>query len=376
MKNFLAGLISICTPYILYSQPGKKQLSGPVIQFEKIKHDFGRISEDILYAKVRFYFENTGDDILMISSVQTSCGCTTPDWTRDTVRPGEKGYVEAKYETINRLGTFNKTITVYSNAKNSPFVHLNISGDVYKEKVAADGMAIPDYGKLFFDQPTIEFNPIFDNKSDTQTVRLINSTPFTTNFEPIATLPAYCKILGWPKSLEPNENAKIQIVLDARLIKLYGFGAFEIPMACDNPVMKNLGLYVAYTRKQYFPKLSSKQLAKSPKIKFDKEFHDFGNRATGDVMSTEFKVSNSGKSDLILHEIYPECSCLKLDYDKKILKPGETMIIKVRFDTVDKTGTSNQGIWIVSNDPTRDEMHIYVRAIMPSRNLSCPTCPK
>lgn len=375
MRFPIALILALTTPYI-YGQVRdvKNAQRGALIQFDKTTHNFGRVSEDILYATCRFNFVNTGDAPLLISNVQTSCGCTTPDWTRDTIMPGESGFVDAKYETINRIGSFNKSVTVYSNAANSPFVHLDISGEVYKEKSSADGIPVPDYGKLYFDQPTLEFNPIYDNQTDTLTARLTNATPFTATFQPMGALPAFCKVTGWPTSLEPNESVKITVILDGKGISTFGFGAFEIPMMSDNPVTPSMGLYVAYTRKQYFPKLSAKELKKAPKISFDREFHDFGEHKSGDEMVTTFKVSNTGKSDLKLHMIYPECSCLKVDFEKNSLKPGESMDIRVRFDTVNKTGQSNQGIWIVSNDPTRDEMHIYVRANLPKHKFNCPTC--
>lgn len=373
MKFAIALFLALSTPYI-YAQNGKVAAKGPEITFPITKHNFGRISEDLVYAKIKFVFTNTGDQDILISNVQTSCGCTTPDWTRDTVKPGGTGFVEAKYETTNRIGTFNKTITVYSNALNNPFVHLDISGEVYKEKTAPGGIPIPDLGSVYMDNPTIDFNPIYDNQIDTMTVRVVNGTPYSMNIENYGNLPAFCKVLNWPKSLEPNEKGKITIALYGALIKNYGYGAFEIPVTTDNPVTPNLGVYVAYTRKQYFPKLDAKALKKAPKISFDKEIQDFGKHQTGDEMDTEFKVTNTGKSELILHEIYPECSCVRVSYPKKKLAAGESMVISVHFDTVNKTGTNNQGIWIVSNDPTRDEMHIYLRAELPAKDFHCPTC--
>ena len=99
---------------------------GAKIAFSEKQHNFGDIREDMKYATHRFSFKNTGNKNLFINTVQTSCGCTTPDWTRDTIKPGESGFVDAKYETIGRIGSFQKTITVYSNAVNFPFVHLDI----------------------------------------------------------------------------------------------------------------------------------------------------------------------------------------------------------------------------------------------------------
>jgi hypothetical protein len=347
---------------------------GQEIQFLKTSHDFGKINENINYARCTFTFVNIGKKPILISSVQTSCGCTTPDWTRDSIMPGDSGYVEAKYETINRIGSFRKTVSVYTNALNSPFVHLDIFGDVFREEVANNDMQIPDYGKIYFDEQTISLEVLYDNAPDTMTVRLINGTIFTTNFEPLSGLPEYCTILGMPKSLEPNETVRLTVILDGRKLKKYGFNAFQIPFIHDNPMNQGLGLFVTYKLKQYFPKMGAKELKKAPKISWDKEVHDFGEAETGSIHNTVYTVTNQGKSDLVLHEIYPECSCLTVKFDKSVLKPGESMKVQVTYDTKSKKGQASQSIWIVSNDPTKPEMYLYVKAKMPEKVYHCPTC--
>ena len=351
--------------------------SGAEIQFEEKGHNFGDIREDIKFATHRFVFKNTGTKDLFISTVQTSCGCTTPDWTRDTIHPGGTGFVDAKYETIGRIGTFNKTITVYSNAVNAPFVHLDISGNVLKEVVTGDPQPV-DYGQIVFSRPTVDFGTIYDNGTDTQELRVTNSTMFTTNFNPVNELPPYCRLIGMPSSLEPNESAKIKVVIDNRMLKNYGFGAFQIPISTDNSVAPYLGLYIAYNRKQYFPKLNAKELARAPKLVTDKKVHDFGAGESGDIFNTEFVFTNTGKSDLVIHEIYPECACIKVEYTKSTLKPGETMTLKMRFDTGIKKGKTTQSIWIVCNDPVEPERYLYLSAMLPEapKTPSCATCPK
>lgn len=368
----IAAFMAFVSNFLWAQKDVKKQ--GPEVRFLKTLNDFGKISEDIQYAKCRFQFINTGTLPLQITNVQTSCGCTTPEWTRDSVAPGDTGFVEAKYETINRIGSFRKTITVYSNAENASFVQLEIVGDVYRPEAAADAVAIPDYGKLSFNKPTLEFSPLYDTKQDTQVVRLTNGTVFSAEFTFPTDLPPFCRILDYPKSLEPNETAKVTIIMDGTKISRYGFGAFEIPFISTNPVMPAIGLYVAYNSKQYFPKMSAKELSKQAHLKIDKSLHDFGSHISGDVLETEFTFTNDGKKDLVLHEIYPECTCVRVTYAKNVLKPGESMKVKAIFDTVSRRGMSNQSIWIVSNDPTKSEQYIYLRARLPEKDYHCPTC--
>ncbi len=99
----------------------------PEITFTKTTHDFGKIPHkgDGTY---EFEFENTGSKPLILTSVNASCGCTSPDWPEKPFKPGEKGEITVKYNTrIN--GKFTKYIYVHSNAKDER-VRLKITGKV------------------------------------------------------------------------------------------------------------------------------------------------------------------------------------------------------------------------------------------------------
>ena len=82
-----------------------------------------------------FSFKNTGKEPLILTSVRASCGCTTPNWTREPVAPGDEGQIKVHYDT-NRMNNFTKTITVQSNAGNGA-VTLMIKGKVVTAPVAA-----------------------------------------------------------------------------------------------------------------------------------------------------------------------------------------------------------------------------------------------
>jgi hypothetical protein len=69
---------------------------------------------------------------LVINTVKTSCGCTDPEWPKEPVWPGEKGIIRVTYNTSIK-GAFRKSITVYSNARNSPS-KLFITGEVTFDK--------------------------------------------------------------------------------------------------------------------------------------------------------------------------------------------------------------------------------------------------
>lgn len=101
---------------------------GAKISFKKEVHDFGSIAFES-DGKCTFEFINTGDSELVIADVKRACGCTTPTWTKEPIAPGAKGSITAQYDT-KRVGDFDKTITVVSNAANEPNKTLRIKGKV------------------------------------------------------------------------------------------------------------------------------------------------------------------------------------------------------------------------------------------------------
>lgn len=95
------------------------------ITFESDVVDYGEI--DYGSDGVReFKFKNTGNDVLIIARVYSACGCTIPKKPENPIQPGESGVIEVKYDT-KRPGPIRRTITVYSNASETPYT-LKIKG--------------------------------------------------------------------------------------------------------------------------------------------------------------------------------------------------------------------------------------------------------
>ena len=99
------------------------------IKFDTTVHDFGKIKNGAKDVKFKFKYTNTGNDVLFITRVVKSCGCTEPVYSREPLMPGQSANVEIGYTTTETVGVFNKKITVFSNA-NTESVILTIKGEV------------------------------------------------------------------------------------------------------------------------------------------------------------------------------------------------------------------------------------------------------
>ncbi len=99
----------------------------PEFKFEEETHDFGKIPKD-KPATYDFKFTNTGDEPLILTAADPSCGCTVPKFSNIPVKKGETGVISVIFNAP-AVGAFNKVITVKSNAK-TPVKYLYIKGEV------------------------------------------------------------------------------------------------------------------------------------------------------------------------------------------------------------------------------------------------------
>lgn len=98
------------------------------ITFDTLRYDFGKFSKDEPRVSCSFPFKNTGTAPLIIHQAIATCGCTVPTYTKEPIKPGEKGKIDVTYDGKDKFpGHFQKTITVRSNAINE-VVRLTIEG--------------------------------------------------------------------------------------------------------------------------------------------------------------------------------------------------------------------------------------------------------
>ena len=74
---------------------------GPAMKFEKTEHNFGTIKEEVGAVSTEFDYQY-GKTPLLIRRVSASCGCTTPNYTREPILPGKSGTISARYSTVAR----------------------------------------------------------------------------------------------------------------------------------------------------------------------------------------------------------------------------------------------------------------------------------
>ncbi|TBX70037.1 DUF1573 domain-containing protein [Flavobacterium silvisoli] len=130
MKNFLLITVLLINAAVLAQV-------GPKIEFKAKDNtiDYGTVNKEDDNGIRVFEFTNTGDAPLIITNVQSTCGCTVPSKPTEPILPGKTGKIEVKYNM--HTGPIRKTITVESNAVNveDGRVAIKIKGEVVEKPV-------------------------------------------------------------------------------------------------------------------------------------------------------------------------------------------------------------------------------------------------
>jgi len=109
-------------------------MNAQELSLDKEVHDYGTMDQGG-NGECVFTVTNTGSAPLIITNCKGSCGCTVPQCDKAPIAPGGSQDIKVKYDT-KRIGPINKSVTITSNATNTPTKVIRIKGNI-KAKPAA-----------------------------------------------------------------------------------------------------------------------------------------------------------------------------------------------------------------------------------------------
>jgi hypothetical protein len=266
-----------------------------------------------------FTYTNTGDMPLIISRCNSSCGCVVPSCSRDPLAPGDTGVVHVKYDS-KRVGPINKTVTITSNAV-KPRIVLRITGNV--TRIARDG-EIPN--RVNTNRSKISFYKrklfiYYQEKSDKEVLFHFKNEG-EDSLRIIRTLAGSgISIKHIAEAVAPGERGWVSATYDTK--QLGKFNRYIRVVSDGAPYETILELRgIVYPKNDTIPF--------GPKLSFARTAIDTVFKYGADARF-EFPFKNTGNTPLIF-------SCAKSsvpisDYPKAPINPGESGVIKVKYDS-------------------------------------------
>lgn len=364
MKNLFCLLLIVATGSL-----NAQQLKN--LTFEEPSHDFGTINEENGPAEFDFVFKNTGTEPLRILNVKASCGCTTPAWTREEVAPGQNGFITASYNPVNRPGPFHKTLTVTTSAAQNNTIILRISGQVEpKPRTVEDDLPIL-LGGIRVKYRAFNMGKVLNNEAVVKEFDVYNASEDPIVFNKNIEGPSYISITFLPETLAPGEKGKIIVRYDGKSKNDLGFMSDNVVITTNeegDDARKSMSVYANIN--EYFPPMTAEEKLSAPHLGIENTIHDFGSIKSGDVVDATFVLTNTGKTDLNIRKTKASCGCTVPQLSKTDLKPGESVELKVTFNSAGRKGIQIKTVTIYTNDPSSPIQKVTIKAKVSSKAVN------
>ena len=331
----------------------------PKIVFDKTLHDFGKVNEGDGAVSYDFKFTNTGSTPLIIQHVGASCGCTTPEWPKQPIRPGETGFIKVSYDVKGRAGAIDKTITVLSNSPSSPD-NLRITGEVVPLERHPVEAFRHTAGTIRLNEMHVAFDRMYSYEKPSLVITAYNPGPDAAKISFID-LPAHIKTEVTPATIKKGEKASIKVTYDAVRKNEWGFVTDRISMILNDNKTKDYKLTVTATIEEDFSQWTTAQLQNAPSVSVDQQVIEMGAIKKDEKKSVNVKLTNNGKSKLLIRRVDSASQLVTVDAPKEI-NAGASAEMTITFDSTDQIGEQSKAITLVTNDPKNARITLRLKA--------------
>ena len=330
------------------------------ISFNETEHDFGEIGEKDGTASFDFILNNNSNEPIIISRVTTSCGCTTPIWSKEPIEKGKTGKITVGYSPLGRVGIIDKVITVYINQM--PPVYLKIKGKVVRGtmKIVPEEEYPEAIGNYLLKTKELDFGHV--GWKETRTIRLeVYNNSDTSITQKIFKLPKYVSVDFNPAVIPPKTGAIVDVHLNVQDENFYGNLSGDITLQINE---KRHSLPFSAIVLDDFSQWPATKKENAGKINVSMSEINFGNFSSG--YSRTLRISNSGKSLLNIRAIQSSDPSITVSKTKFGINPGEIAEIKINADNKKIQSNLSSILAIITDDPN---MPIYEVSVVATKKL-------
>lgn len=333
-------------------------------KFEVLTHDFGTIKEsdgDVTYS---FKFVNEGDSPLLITRAQASCGCTSPEYPKKPLRPGENGEIKVTYHAKGRPGPFDKSVYVYTNSKSLEKVMLTITGNVVSTSGPIDTYTEVLGGGLRVKTTSLNFFDVYPTRAPrTRTLMCYNESdePIRVTFRNV---PKHIHVECDPEVIAPKSEGKVMVTFMADKVKDWGPRKDLLDIFVKGKETKMKGNHIALMADIWedFSDMSKKDRDNAAEVEVSNTLVNFGKG--GSKRSQELTIRNTGKDKLVIRKIHNEKGDIfHTELTETVLKPGQTSTLRITFDPAKCDPKSiSHNITVITNDPSNSRVIVSLQA--------------
>ncbi len=333
----------------------------PVAVFRQNHISFDTLREEAGPVMRRFEVTNEGDAVLRLLDVKAGCGCTTTDWEKKPIPPGQAGYIDVEYNPAGRPGGFSNAVAVTTNDPDRITIILQISGMVLPRPKTTEELYPHVQGSLRFRSNHITLGEAFLGQTKQDTFFFVNTADKPVIWpEKQKSLPAWLQAVPHAAKTLPGEEGHLVIRYEASLRQAWGllFDTARINVLdVAGPVkILTMGVKVLDT----LDRLPQVEIAQAASLHIVRDSYNFTSIPKGDTVHYRFELRNQGKKPLEIRKMSAACPCIEFMESVTDIPPGGQAFIEVRMLTSGLSGPQHKTIYLVTNDPRRQEVYLHL----------------
>ena len=314
------------------------------------KVDLGTVLEEQGPQMAEFEFTHTQDSLFFIETVVTDCGCTTVEYSKDTLQVGESGRLQVSFDPSSGAGFFSRMIVVKGNLLGVQDT-LYIEGNAIPRAGNPEGTYSIRKGDLGFRLSKVNVGEVFTNEPKLKQVEVYNFGDMPFYKESLQYVgPEYIQVVQLSDSIMPNNRGLLQVVYDGAIKEDLGFFEDQVSLNWQDSTTV-IHLDVLADVFEYYAPFAKENLNLVPQLVIDPREIDLDKINSNQIQVENVVLSNRGKQVLEIKKVQGNCKCLTLEMPKTTLDPGESSVLKIVFDPKGRQGIDQRNIYVFSNDP-------------------------
>lgn len=332
--------------------------AGPRVQWLGTVHNYGAFDEDDGNITAVFRYVNVGDQPLAITSARATCGCTTPEFTRRAVEPGDTGTVSVTYNPTGRPGRFEKKVYVDMNTEPERST-LIIKGVVIGAANTLKSRFPVDAGAIRLKGDFMAFGDVMRGRAKTQFLDIYNATADTVT--PVwYDMPPYLSVTPSSPTIAPGEQETYSLYLVGDKTGTYGMLTDTIRVGIQGSDVTTPVTIMAVVTEN-FTALTPGMRRNAPVATYDVRNIDFDRYTPGTTLTRTFTIRNTGHDPLVIRRAYSYDNGITVTVDKTRIKRNKTATVTVTVTPADNI--INGRIQIITNDPANPTMTLRVTGL-------------
>lgn len=333
-----------------------------LLEWESKSINLGSVLEEQGNVTAQYAFTNRSGRSLFIEEIMTDCGCTTADYTRDTLAADEMGQITVAFDPRSRGGAFSKSILV------------KVNDDPNLDTLVLEGFNVPfpaDAAKAYpivkaglgFRLPVIHMGNVFTNEPKVKQMDFFNFRDYPIQLSQVQeALPDHLEVRLNPAVVTAKSRGILEIYYNGEARGDLGFFEEEIQFTVLSDEKEAIDFKVIANVYEYFAPTPLAEMNQVPRLEIREMEVDLARIDSKVPISRMITLQNKGQQELHIRKVTANCDCVSILIPTNSISPGGRTDITVTFDPRDRKGIDHKAITIFSNDPIQPAQTVMVKS--------------